>query len=1202
MMQKISHQTWHHARGCATALALILTAQGAMAEQMRQGCALINGQIPANCRQANAGTVIDRPVQPNLEMDAATAATSGDLGFSISIDPVGTSPTADGRRVMIAGDTITQGTTRDMDRLFEQMGLQMTYDGLGARPMLNVATADLRRSYAARDVVAFRAFSNYPAWIAKAEVRVTERGRPGQVVAVLPVAANGVVNWAMPGDGADRLSYSLRVYDTSGRFDETVALPLDRTAQRFDDPILDGPIAAAGEAQDRTARRGIPVRGGAITVTGQDVPAGAMITVMGEPIVQDVRRDFVVQRILPPGMHTVRVGVNGRGTVIERPVEVKSSEWFSTGLVDVTLGRDLVADNTYSYGRIAGFARGVVANGTRYTAMIDTDEQELGDLFRDLTRKNPDQLLRQLEPGDVFVTMGDDSVVEDLAPTSGKLFLRAERARSHLMWGDFKSVEDPNLMVRSDRALYGISGQLAADGSTANGDARWRIAGHAAQPDTLVQRDTFRATGGTSYFLARQDVQKGSETLLVELRDPLTNRVVETRRLVQGQDYRIDYIQGVILLDRALQGSASGPGLISGRPLGDFDVNLVVQYEYVPTTGSVDGLSAGARAEVWATDQVRFGLSGVKQDSGVTDTQLFGADILYRRSEDTFVSLTFAQSEGPGFGNTLSLNGGMEIITAPATGALGARASAVRVEGRVDLAEFGGDGYVSGYFDRKDAGFSAPDQSATVDEQSAGIEGRMRVTSTTELTFGAKRFEDGTGKNQTDLRIGAAVALSDTLALEAEIARTDRTTPGSTVARDNGSRTDLGAKLTWTQNADVTYWLFGQAAVQRSGGIEANNRLGIGMERRISDALSFSGEVSGGNLGAAGMAQLAYSPNAGTSYTLGYRLDPLRSLDSTSMTGRDAGTVVLGAQSQVNDQLSYRAENSYSSFGSEPTLATSYGLTYTPSDRWSHDATVVFGDTLLADGSKFTRAGLSYGLRYSEGDAVKASLRGEVRSEKSDSASRDLNRQTYLLSGSYDRRANENWRFLMNFDAVVSDSDQSSFRDGRYTQVKLGYAYRPVENDRVNALLSYTYLDDMPGPDQVNVDGDVAGDRQRSHILNAAISYDLNQQFTLGAKYGFRLRNQAARGSTTFTGSEAHLGVLRLDYHVVYNWDMLVEGRAMYSPGAGSTDMGALVGVYRHVGNNLRLGLGYEWGAVSDDLRSIKADREGVFLNLVGSF
>ncbi|WP_309083318.1 hypothetical protein, partial [Chelativorans sp.] len=84
--------------------------------------------------------------------------------------------------------------------------------------------------------------------------------------------------------------------------------------------------------------------------------------------------------------------------------------------------------------------------------------------------------------------------------------------------------------------------------------------------------------------------------------------------------------------------------------------------------------------------------------------------------------------------------------------------------------------------------------------------------------------------------------------------------------------------------------------------------------------------------------------------------------------------------------------------------------------------------------------------------------------------------------------------------------------------------------------------------------------------------------------------------------SSAHLGILRADLHLLKSWDLLVEGRVLAMPEADTTDYGALLALYRHVGNNFKVGLGYNFGSFSDDLRDLTLDDQGVFLNVVGKF
>jgi hypothetical protein len=154
----------------------------------------------------------------------------------------------------------------------------------------------------------------------------------------------------------------------------------------------------------------------------------------------------------------------------------------------------------------------------------------------------------------------------------------------------------------------------------------------------------------------------------------------------------------------------------------------------------------------------------------------------------------------------------------------------------------------------------------------------------------------------------------------------------------------------------------------------------------------------------------------------------------------------------------------------------------------------------------------------------------------------------------------------------------------------------------LNLLFRYTALNDLPGEDQVSANGNTDGLHQRSQVLSVAGSYDLNDTFTLGGKLGYRMSEVADRGTTNFQSNTATLATLRLDWHVVNAWDISGEGRALYGAETETTELGAVVGVYRQLNPNVKLGVGYEWGSVSDDATNLEYDGQGLFLNLVGKF
>ena len=80
------------------------------------------------------------------------------------------------------------------------------------------------------------------------------------------------------------------------------------------------------------------------------------------------------------------------------------------------------------------------------------------------------------------------------------------------------------------------------------------------------------------------------------------------------------------------------------------------------------------------------------------------------------------------------------------------------------------------------------------------------------------------------------------------------------------------------------------------------------------------------------------------------------------------------------------------------------------------------------------------------------------------------------------------------------------------------------------------------------------------------------------------------------------LGILRADYHVVSLWDISAEARVMHFEETGVTETGGLVGVWRHLGNNVKIGVGYQFNDISDDLRQIEGRKEGLFLSIIAKF
>jgi len=75
---------------------------------------------------------------------------------------------------------------------------------------------------------------------------------------------------------------------------------------------------------------------------------------------------------------------------------------------------------------------------------------------------------------------------------------------------------------------------------------------------------------------------------------------------------------------------------------------------------------------------------------------------------------------------------------------------------------------------------------------------------------------------------------------------------------------------------------------------------------------------------------------------------------------------------------------------------------------------------------------------------------------------------------------------------------------------------------------------------------------------------------------------------------------VRARYHVIRNWDLVGEYRMLSVVEAKDVRHGPLLGVYRHIKKNFKVGVGYSFTAFDDDLTRLDYDNHGWFVNFVG--
>ena len=260
--------------------------------------------------------------------------------------------------------------------------------------------------------------------------------------------------------------------------------------------------------------------------------------------------------------------------------------------------------------------------------------------------------------------------------------------------------------------------------------------------------------------------------------------------------------------------------------------------------------------------------------------------------------------------------------------------------------------------------------------------------------------------------------VNDTDHLDVELQGERVTTPNSTADDSNGNRTNVAVKYTRRWNDSDEIWVLAQGTLAQTGNMTRQGRLTVGGSRSLDDQNTVSGQISTDRA-----AELTWSRRIddSTTYTLGYRLNPA---DSTVANGTNRGTLVAGATSQVNEKWQYTAENTYSAFSNKPTYGSNYGVSFTPNETWRHDAGLIFGSSKsVVDGTSVERMGLSWASTYANGDTERAGLRLEYSRDTSTDTAAVNDRKNYAVSAYWDRRVDPDWRWIANFDAVVSQSD-----------------------------------------------------------------------------------------------------------------------------------------------------------------------------------
>jgi hypothetical protein len=1114
--------------------------------------------------------------------------------------------------------------------------LWATEDPQLAQPSLNVQASALVPFSEGRitQPVRFMSYSNYPAFAEKFQLliyRGTDTDRVSPLATLdLPVAAVGEVEWNgdLPGQPrmreGDELLYVLRATGADGSVDETFpnkltlvrpedVLRSQQAARSAAEPSLGSldveqiqrrQLTEAVLGQGNLRQQNIPIYGSRVRIVGQDIPEGQVLKIDGRAYPVDLDRKFAAEFLLPVGSHSFDIEVGDRGQSVRRTldVEVTGRYLFMVALADVTVSDSSISgavvpvgvddryDDVVTEGRLAMYLKGKIKGKYLVTAQADTRENEVKELFDGFLDPDARDVFRRLDPDQYYPVYGDDSTTYRDVDSQGRLYVRVDWDKSQALWGNFETGLTGTEYGQYVRSLYGGAISWRSRASTGLGEARHSLRAFGSESQSAPGHSEFLGTGGSLYYLRHTDLLPGSDQVVLEVRDPLTGRVEARVDLVRDVDYEIDELQGRLLLARPLAQIVREnlPTIIRDAPLDGFENRLLADYEYVPAGFTADQATAGVSGRTWLGEHVAIGGTYVDEQRTGEDYQLAAVDLTLQAGRGTYLKVEQARTEATSAPVFFSDNGGLSFTRLNPL--VGARSGEARsIEARINLLERGlttREWTLGAWWREIDGGFSVARQDTGLPIEEHGAEFTGQASDDLRLSgrySDARRGADGIEQAQ----LMAEWRLSDAQQLTGELR-------GVTETRTGLSATGILAALRYSHRIGDALDLYGtgQVTLDDDGGAYAGN-----------DAVTLGGRYSFENLSTLGAEVTSGERGDSASINGEYRLSDLHALyasytQSTDTTAGDplfgnAPTgLTFGQRWRVSDQVNLFNESQFLKTRQESGIAHTYGMDFFPGLGWTLGFTLQDGE-LESSLGQVDRQAVSISAGRTDQD-VTWNSKLEYRQDRGAEE-----RTQWVSTNRFGWRVNEDWRIAARFNYGDTEDAIDPIANARFVEGNVGFAYRPAANDRLALLGKFSYLYDLSSLGQDTL----ADFDQRSRIVSLEGIYRLTRQWEVAGKLARRDGEaRLARAAGPWFDTTADFAAAQARYNLHRKWDALAEYRWLRVDENDSERAGWLVGVDRHLGDNFRLGVGYNFTSFSDNLTVLDYDQKGWFLNVTGTY
>jgi hypothetical protein len=818
-------------------------------------------------------------------------------------------------------------------------------------------------------------------------------------------------------------------------------------------------------------------------------------------------------------------------------------------------------------GRAAFFLKGAIRGDYLLTAAYDSDKARDERLFRDI------------RPDEFYPVYGDSSLKGFDAQSTQKLYVRIDKNRSYLLYGDFTTASSTEVrnLSQSNRSLTGLKQVYE--------DANVRTTTYVSRTAQTQQVEEFRAVGTSGpYYLSAGggEFVENSEQVEIVVRDRgQPNLVLQRTAVARYVDYTIEPLTRRVLFTHAI---------------ASVDANLNPQS--IRVTYEVDGggpkfTVAGTDVQVKVGERLQLGAVASTDQNPENRRKLGALTAVARLGENTTVAAeavrTASDDKGDGHGARVELRHQDERFAAVALASKtsvgfdnpGASFSAGRTEAAV-RAEYTVD---PGTAVRGEVRYS---QDALADGDAKGatlsVQKKLSPAVVAELGLRHGQSNSGTGSS-SGFDYGQISTYNGQL--------------GSNLGA--GSTTALGAAATAGTQHDEQTTVRGRLSAEVPGLPQAQVFVEGEQDLRASDRHSLA---VGGNYGITDKTRLY------ARYQLISKLDGADALDTTQ--SNNVG--ILGVESNYMEggrlYNEYRLVDSIDGRAAQaamgvrntvklsPTLRLTGGLEHTR-QMGGYDNSVNSG-TGYSNGLGESTA-ITAGVEYLT-ERMKAS--GILEGRRGDDAN------TRLWSAGFGYKFDPAWSLLAR--SVASDSEGQGFNAGNERHLQrhqVGVAYRPVDTDTWNALARYEHRSErvVGGGSSTGAlsGGSVFGTDYGNASLPGTTSADivsahLNYNPQRGSVVTGRYAAKVSRADDGELASRywAHLLQARYTQDLNRDWDLGLQAGLLYGKD-GALQRTAGIELGYQLAKDLWISAGYNVVGLRDrDLTANEYTSKGAYIRL----